>query len=971
LQIGFAQNVTQGANKSQEHRINNDSLKTKNIDRHSVIYTGVVLDSATREPIERAVVYLMGVSNRTKDLITKSTVTNAKGQFEILVPGDSKLEISCLGYKLYSKRLLPPSKDMYSSKYDAAGEKVKSEVALGRIFLAPDLYNADEVVVRARINMYKQNGDTTSVFPKLAKTMEGDALIEVLRQIPGFRVEDDGSIYENGRRIERTYVNNTLLFGQDPKTAFMKLTAQSALAIDTYEEEVEETEASLENRPKEDRTRRVANVTTTRKIDSYVTLEMTANGGFDKDRDIDGSRNKRYGLDGEVGIYKVGKQLTIKGGHNNLVTRPSWNENETFTMSGNPKYTKFDVRGFLNLQDSVYNEKLKRKIVNIKGLINSYYTYDNTRNLNKSRSTSVYFPSINFDSQIVENINESKSKNQRHSGYFSYSNYKTFPMTISITPNYSKSISLSSSQNATTTDGVLLSKTNNKNQNESKRYGLTGDLRFHRDIYRKSKIEFGAPTSSLSMSVNGRVIYNKNEGDGLKNYELTDVKGTNLTVLNIESDSPSTNVSLSGTLTYTRSRMFQEKNKSGYNKTSRFSIGLGVEGGYVKDKEYSIAFNQATGEVDNAYSGDYVRNNKNAKIGLNMTKEWKSGVSFQMSTDLERTNVKSDETLPDKSYVNKNFNKLVTRFSLKYNSFGLSFSTRDNIPYVGQLSNILDYDNPMSLSAGNPNLESGKVYDFSLRFSNRSFVKRRKVTLSSDMSFSIVTDPITMIRRYFKESSILPEYGNYEVVAGATLSTPMNVGSHISASGSVTADYLLQNINTSLKFNAYGNYSNPFSSIDNELLRNKNMSARMTFEILSTPTRKIRINVKNSTTFSWQKNDKYQDRSRTNDMTVGLRLDFLTRLTFTPSYTNSFQKAYTTGQTIERNALNLSLGTRIFRKRNGLLSINAYNIFNDTSGYYLTTTDQLVSESWSQKFARFYSISFQYKFNSLDHSKNK
>ena len=157
---------------------------------------------------------------------------------------------------------------MYSSKYDAAGEKVKSEVALGRIFLAPDLYNADEVVVRARINMYKQNGDTTRVFPKLAKTMEGDALIEVLRQIPGFRVEDDGSIYENGRRIERTYVNNTLLFGQDPKTAFMKLTAQSALAIDTYEEEVEETEAALENRPKEERTRRVANVTTTRKIDS-------------------------------------------------------------------------------------------------------------------------------------------------------------------------------------------------------------------------------------------------------------------------------------------------------------------------------------------------------------------------------------------------------------------------------------------------------------------------------------------------------------------------------------------------------------------------------------------------------------------------------------------------------------------------------------------------------------------------------
>ena len=947
-----------------------DSIHLNMIDKYSTKYYGVIVDSATKEPIQSAVIYLMGVSDMFKDLITKSTVTDKKGRFEILVSGPSKLEVSCLGYKLHSQRINPP-KNNYHSMMNHLGQMTMKEqsVDIGVIRMAPDPYSADEAVVKARIQMFEQRGDTTRIFPKLAKTMEGDALIEVIKQIPGFKVEEDGTIYENGRKIERTYINNTLLFGEDPRTAFLKLTAENALAIDTYEEKIDETEAALTNRKQGDDTRRVANITTTRKMDKYTTMEWLAESGLDHDKDIDGSRNIRYGLSGEIGSYRVGQQLTFDAEHTNIIALSSLSGEDIYIKSGNPKNTKIGARGHIQLGDSVYDAHTKKNHFVSKGYITGEYNFDNNRNTNISRSSSTYFPSINFDSQIVENSHSSNSKSQNHRGTINYMGLGKFPLSIHIRPEYSKEESFSDNQNVTTTDGSLLSKTHNTNRTESKRYGISSNINSHYYVMSPGGLSSNTPSNSISIGMTGNLSYRNNDGGNLRNYEITDREGTNLTTLTVESERPNINADINGKLQFNRSTTYDEKNKSGYNKMSRFGINVEMGYRYSRDKNYTIAINQATGEIDYAYSGDYIKNNSTITTGINIAKQWKSGVTANFGAEYSKENVKSDEEIPNNTHINRDFSAINYNASFSYNNLNLSFNTRSNVPYANQLSSTLDVDNPMYLSSGNPNLKSGKTYSVNLHLNNRSFVKTRKVTIHSNVSFSVKTDPVTTIRRYFKESTILPEYGNYEAVAGATLTTLMNVGSHIQSNAFLSAAYMLQKINTSFGISFNGNYSNPFTSIDEEIIRNESSSAKFEVSVISTPTRKLRLNISNQTAFSWQKNDKYSDRSRANHLKASLRVDFMNRLTFTPMYTNTYQKAYTTGQTIEQNALNLSLGARVLKKRNGLLSINVYNIFNNNSGYSLLITDQYISENWRQQFARFYSISFKYKFNSLDHSK--
>jgi hypothetical protein len=180
---------------------------------------------------------------------------------------------------------------------------------------------------------------------------------------------------------------------------------------------------------------------------------------------------------------------------------------------------------------------------------------------------------------------------------------------------------------------------------------------------------------------------------------------------------------------------------------------------------------------------------------------------------------------------------------------------------------------------------------------------------------------------------------------------------------------MIQRINTSIALGFQGSYSNPYASINEDLIRNKNGNATTYLSIISTPTRKLRINISERLTYSWQKNNHFKDRSRQNNFSVNARYDFLLRYTLNTTFKSHVHKAYTTGQTIDQNSLNISLGARLLKKRNGLLSFNVSNLFNDKSGYNLSINDQAITEQWTQNFARFYSISFQYKFNSIDHTK--
>ena len=974
--IAFSQSKDTTKNNKQEVG-NVQSLGQK---IKGTTYQGIVVDSVTKEPIQSAVVYLMGIT-RGEQFITRSVVTDKKGKFKIEVSGPSKLEVSCMGYKIYTQRVHDKGSMIRyaTNKYGVFEESlITSKTDLGVIRLAPDPYNVDEVVVRARKDMFEQHGDTTRIFPRLAKTMEGDALIEVIKMIPGFKVGKDGSIYEDGKLIERTYVNNQLLFGSDPRTAFLKLSATSALAIDTYDEEVDEAEKHLTKRQR----RRVANIKTAEELKRYSILDLFAEGGIDHDKDIDGERHKRFGLKGSWAQYQVGRKLEFAAKTNNMVINQDPFMGLNF-KSGNPKETEASFAFEKSYSDSVYSNYSKQKVYSPHTQsVNGSYVFSDKRNNTESVSKSQYFPTSYFNTQLIDQKNSNETMNQSHKLKLNYNNRKgaysgrpTYQ--IDLLTYYAKSENFALQSNTTTTDGVAASSINNESDNKSDIFDIEVSTNIQKKIFQKQlnkllreyrkKPDNKWMGFNSNLSILAKVIYKENNGNNLRKYEMSDVAGTNLTNLTIDGEAPY----LGGYFSVVPSISCNGKSDFAKGLYSNRDIRLWFEGIYTRSKSYKLAFNQATGEIDNAYSGEVIENNKSFVVRSMINRSWLSGYSFDATIDYELVKVENDERMPNDIFTSKTFNKFEYSVGIRKGYFDLTLNSTNDLPTVNQLSTILNSDDPMNLRAGNPNLKSSRLHSASLRFNNRTRAKKRKINVLGSISGSITTDPIIMTRRYFSGSTILSDYEDYVAAAGSRLYIPENVDKHYSMNGTLTLSYFNQPSNTTVNFKVEGTWSNPLTSLDGLLLRNKNTNANVMLGITSTPTSKVRINIENNTSFAWQKNDKFNDRSRNNFLQASVRYDFLNRMTMTTTYKNDFQKSYTMGTTIDRNSLDISMGARIFRKRNGTLSVNVYNLFNDNSGYSLNINDQYISERWEQLFSRYYSISFQYKFNSIDHKKGR
>ena len=184
------------------------------------MFKGQVIDLKTKEPLPAA--QINAIYKKGDSTIVNMYVADREANFKFNAPRkNSRIEVICVGYKVF-EMVLP--------------DEPKNEIDLGKIRLEADVQKADEAVVKGRIALYQMKGDTTLIFPAAIKTMTGDALIDLLRRHPLFRVDEMGNVFFNGQRIERVDVNGKLLFGEDAVTAVKTLTAADVHLMKTFEE---------------------------------------------------------------------------------------------------------------------------------------------------------------------------------------------------------------------------------------------------------------------------------------------------------------------------------------------------------------------------------------------------------------------------------------------------------------------------------------------------------------------------------------------------------------------------------------------------------------------------------------------------------------------------------------------------------------------------------------------------------------
>ena len=168
------------------------------------ILKGRIIDAETQEPLPEAELKLeqtVEYNGHTISFVMSST-TDSIGCFNMRLMGRGTLSVSMLGYYSKTKVVMGFS------------ESTKDTVDVGDIALKPSETLMKMVEVKGRARRFTVRGDTIVFNPEAFHLEEGARLDELIRQLPGVEVAEDGSLTWNGKPIRIT-MDGEKLFGGD------------------------------------------------------------------------------------------------------------------------------------------------------------------------------------------------------------------------------------------------------------------------------------------------------------------------------------------------------------------------------------------------------------------------------------------------------------------------------------------------------------------------------------------------------------------------------------------------------------------------------------------------------------------------------------------------------------------------------------------------------------------------------------
>ena len=169
------------------------------------ILRGRIIDAETKEPLPEASLELKQQADYNGHLATwiMRSNTDSVGCFNMRLMGRGTLSASMLGYYTKTKVVMGFS------------DSTKDTIDVGDIALKPSETLMKMLEVKGRARRFTVRGDTIVFNPEAFHLEEGTRLDELIRQLPGVEVAEDGSLTWNGKPIRITMDGESLFGGND------------------------------------------------------------------------------------------------------------------------------------------------------------------------------------------------------------------------------------------------------------------------------------------------------------------------------------------------------------------------------------------------------------------------------------------------------------------------------------------------------------------------------------------------------------------------------------------------------------------------------------------------------------------------------------------------------------------------------------------------------------------------------------
>ena len=645
----------------------------------NIVIKGTVFDSNTQLPLELATVYFSNVKDST---VIEYATTDKNGFFKINTKKYEKpvfLKVNYMGYQPYFEvqNGLLENKDF------------------GKLYLLQNANILDEVVIKTEappIRIKKDTLEFNAAFYKLRP----DANVEImLKQLPGFEVDNDGKITVNGKEVTRFLVNGKTFFDKDGAIALKNLPAELISKV-----QVSYFKTKKEELSKQESTSDYSSINLTideKKNKGYFGKFL---GGYGTD--------DRYESSFILNYFNNKQKISLLASANNI-NSSGFSMDEVFDNMGGGRNAGTKTAGSgkgiteSNLVGFNYSDEWNKDMEAM-----GSFDFSNTVNKNQSKSNQADF--LPTGTIFTESNSKARNENTGNKANFEFE-YKINPTTrIVFTPKVDQSRSnrfSESSSFSSDESGASLNESASKSYRESTATNFSNAINFNKSFEKKSRnLSFvfsnnNANSNSEALNVSQTIFYqgskpndernqNSNNGNTHDSYS-TDIEYTepitdSLRVrlgFDFEWDNQINDVKTFDYDGITKMHSVLNNSLSNYTTSRQNSITPKVGITFEKNN-FTFNFNSSTSIID--YD--------NHSLYLNKT------------TDLTQKYV-----LP--------YGRAQIRYKLdrsKFVTFRYDYS--NSLPGSNQLLPVENLANPLNTIIGNPNLNPNEKNSANINFRN-------------------------------------------------------------------------------------------------------------------------------------------------------------------------------------------------------------------------------------------------------------
>lgn len=896
---------------------------------------GIAFDTISKLPVAAATITVL--ERKDSSLVT-FTMTGNDGRFELkgLANGEYRLMISHVSY--YN-----------TNKYFTITDADKN-AELGNVVLNDKAKILEEVVLAAEAPPVTLVGDTIQYNAGSFKTPPNASVEQLLKKLPGVKVEKDGTIKAQGEKVSRVLVDGKEFFGNDPKVATRNLPADAVDKVQVYDKQSDQAQLTGFEDGNYEKT-----INLKLKKDKKKGVFGKVNAGAGNKERYEGKFN--------VNSFKGARQFSAIGMGNNT-NAEGFSFMDILNFTG--ELSRMQRGGGGNINLNVSGDEAAAMGINAGGRNNGINTaWGGGLNYNNIIGTKLDFQSNYFYNRFNPNL-ESHLQRQYFlpdSSYFYNQNSFTDNLSNNHRFNLNTLFQVDSMNSIRITPSFSYQKTNNRSQTDYQT--LSEDKIFTNDGF--------SNTTSASQGYNFRndIIWRKKFARKGRTFSLSLQTSLN------ESDGDGSLSSINSFFTpagalLKRDTLNQQSNIKGdlrgYNvravytepvwKKSLLEFSVSKSNTSSTSEKITYDYNKLNGKFDqynNILSNDFENTYGFINAGMRMRTQ-KKKFSYSFGANWQQAELEGKITTGIKdSLISKTFRNILPNARLQYNftrfkSLSVSYNTATNQPTMAQLQPVPDNSNSLNIREGNPDLKQEYNHTLQTHLNLVSPYKNKNLfmflTMQATQNKIVNYDSINQLG--VKRTKPVNVNGVYTVNSSISYSMPVRF-----LKGSVEISSNTGIFKTKQFINTVGNSIQTFS-VGPELRLDMN------------PTEKLSLGF--SAGFNYNKT-KYSLQSALNtnylsqEYNASLDWEMPKGFFFSTDFMYAINSQRAAGFNIKVPLWNASISKQMLKFNRGELKFAARDLLNKNVGISRNTNNNYIEDARVLTLREFFLLSFTYSLS--------